>query len=871
MRQQAAHLLLLLSFLPFGSSWSVHGQSGTGMPAEPSAFEFPPLESYVWNLQREFHTAMRRSSPVALPASPGFAGQLLRQAKYNQAISEIQAIIERQPELIGPTFRQFNDSAGTGYRGDNPSEYFEKVRGLVDSARRRLTGLSREPAADAARWLAIVESSLPGATTAQRLSSLKRIVDEYPGTDAALQAEIDCLLAAEYRMPERFAALDRFVSAHPGTAAAARALHQKAFDLSVNHVVPNTDPTDRFLQVLEISKELESGRYPACEWTRTATSPVIDFFAYQPKYETGNIERLLEAYRNFVKTHLTLESPDTLSSGVGYVISSKMGELYQLKGEGPAAVERMLLELEKDSGEPDSLRYFRAMWYMGQGRIRQPGPEASAFFDKAVNTLAGIRATGKELYRRKALATLACTFFFLRDYRNAGPRFKEYVDSYPKSDYAWVAALRAGQCGEKLENWSAAFDAYARVPRSFAPEPLALVFGETYSARASEAVGQFDRAAAAYRRALGAWRNDFRRESLSLLFYQFGTERDYQRVEDETQVTRVGLLERVDQLKKSKAAPGGTLLEGGRWLIGRRRWQEAADVLEQLVKRYPRSPNVTEAFYLMHLASLEDALELADGENPRHDEPAAIEAAEKLTAAQPYDLAVGAAKVTRACLLLKQRRTGDAERLMLEALQEWQRWQGRSPAEDHMTGLEKDVAEIRRIVFRPMGAAFFGQLRWNGLSWPAELPRFVVVSPEVSVKFSNGLLDRVVLYQTFPQLNNVLFVNAEQRGLFARILTRLGGTGKRVPTSVMGVPNQPIGVAVDLMSFLNKFFPVRPGHWGGWELETYPQVSRITFTNDERTRALASVVIGYAGADVLLQKDAEGHWVVKELLNHWVT
>jgi len=272
----------------------------------------------------------------------------------------------------------------------------------------------------------------------------------------------------------------------------------------------------------------------------------------------------------------------------------------------------------------------------------------------------------------------------------------------------------------------------------------------------------------------------------------------------------------------------------------------------------------------MHLARLEDALELADEENRRHDEPAAVEALEKLTAAQPYDPAIGAAKITKACLLFKQRRMDDAEKLMLEALQEWQRGQGRSPADDRLTALETDVAQIRRIVFRPLGAAFFGDLRWNGFSWPTQLPRFVVVSSEVSIKFSDGLLDRVALCQNFPGLNNVLFVNAEQRGVFSRTLTRLGGSGKRVPTSVMEVPNQPIGVAVDIMSFLNRFFPARPGHWGGWVFETYPQVSRITFTNAERTRALASVVIGYGGVEVVLVKDAEGHWVVKELQGRWV-
>jgi len=102
----------------------------------------------------------------------------------------------------------------------------------------------------------------------------------------------------------------------------------------------------------------------------------------------------------------------------------------------------------------------------------------------------------------------------------------------------------------------------------------------------------------------------------------------------------------------------------------------------------------------------------------------------------------------------------------------------------------------------------------------------------------------------------------------ADAIARLFVLSQGAPTSE--VPNQPIGVAVDIVSFLNRFFPARPGHWGGWVFETYPQVSRITFTNAERTRALASVEIGYGGVEVVLVKDAEGHWVVKELQGRWV-
>jgi hypothetical protein len=57
---------------------------------------------------------------------------------------------------------------------------------------------------------------------------------------------------------------------------------------------------------------------------------------------------------------------------------------------------------------------------------------------------------------------------------------------------------------------------------------------------------------------------------------------------------------------------------------------------------------------------------------------------------------------------------------------------------------------------------------------------------------------------------------------------------------------------------------------GGWEIETYPVVTEIEFTNVERTRASARVTIGYEGGTVELEKEG-GTWVAKRLTNRWIT
>ena len=86
----------------------------------------------------------------------------------------------------------------------------------------------------------------------------------------------------------------------------------------------------------------------------------------------------------------------------------------------------------------------------------------------------------------------------------------------------------------------------------------------------------------------------------------------------------------------------------------------------------------------------------------------------------------------------------------------------------------------------------------------------------------------------------------------------------------METPNQPVGDSMQILGLWNKLFPARPGHWGGWELETYPVITEIQFTDAERTRASARVTFGYSGGTVELEKEA-GKWIARRLSNQWIT
>ena len=100
------------------------------------------------------------------------------------------------------------------------------------------------------------------------------------------------------------------------------------------------------------------------------------------------------------------------------------------------------------------------------------------------------------------------------------------------------------------------------------------------------------------------------------------------------------------------------------------------------------------------------------------------------------------------------------------------------------------------------------------------------------------------------------------------ILDRIGGTETREPERVMDTPNQPIGGSVEIASMWSKLFPLRQGHWGGWELGAYPYVSKIHFDRDGH--ALAEVTIGYSGGTYELAKE-NGVWVAKRMVSIWIT
>lgn len=701
-RTVAASLCLALSVVgPFVEPAAGQASQSTGQPAPVlSGAEFPPYDARVWTDQRNGLAARRLTEQ---PVSPEIT-ELLQQNRIDDALRVLREIVDKRPDQIP---RAFEIALEESHRfSDRARGYPDALQDLVNAARKKLPGLPRETAARAERQLLVLDRQPPPSCrgSASFGTRLQCLVQEYAGTETALLTEVDVIEFSRAPMGERLDALDKFVRDHPGTIAAAKALHLKAFQLAINvgtsgRLPPGTDPTDRFMEVLDIVKEIESGRYPPSKWAERAQLLVGHFFASNPTYAPGNIDRLIDTYQEFVRTHFSLDEQYPLSNGSGYIITTKMADLFTRKGEGLAGVERSLDELERDITNVAGLRYLRAQFYM-RSMNSVPAPQRPVLYQKAIDTLAFLQAQGNGLYQRKALATLASLYFSERDYPSARETFTKDSAVYPQSPWAWVAALRIGQSDEALGDWKVAVDSYLAAASKYSSVPFARVLGHAYAARGYEALGQFDRALREYQTGLAVWDTDYG-PTYSLHVTQDRKSTRPLSFPDNPEVARQSLPGKIAQLKNSISVSGGILLERGRWLIEHGRHGEALVPLEQLLTQYRQSPAIPEARYLVHLARIGGALELADVRNPKRDEAAALAQLDVISNG-PYDFGVCAAKIGRASILWKSGASAGAESLMMAALREW--YDQQSPQRQRRReNIERDIAEIRNLVIRPNG------------------------------------------------------------------------------------------------------------------------------------------------------------------------
>jgi len=867
---------------------SHQGAAQTGDVDTPFAFfrgdEWALESRWLNDVHRRWHTRRLAAERLArFPDSANTVAWLAQADRLGDALDVLERIIDRQPTRIADALEPLIEKSFE-LRRDQSHGYQARLDGLIAAARRTLPRLDREAAA---RLDIVLLSSdwndwRLSATRDEFEARRRAILERHAGTTAARLAAVG-LTDPRQPVSNQFAELDAIAEREPGSVVAAKARYTKAFHLSHNgsslvREGGDPDPTDRLLEMLAIVRDLESGRYPPCKWVDDAPELVAGYFISQPKISPANAARLLDGLRGFVLEHQSLLAASDANS-VPYIVTEKLPVIAAFLPDGAAAMERLFTEFAREWRDKGAAPYLKAKWL----DLRQEdGSEPLALAPRSRTHEADVRALlasaaaveGESLYARRALAGLA-----EREFSNpasleaAHSHFSEYLRRFGSASDAWLIALRLGQVEQAQGRHREAAKRFAEVGRANPDEPMVRALALAYAARASEDAGEFAAALPYYRAALGAWTRDIfdtmaldLPRPLSAPPPQIG---DVVLTPNRALVSRDEVDKRVRELGRSLPVEGGLELERGRWLLRQARPRDAVPILQRVASRYARTPAGADAAGLISRARLDAALALTETSNPSRDPEAALKELDALST-EPFDATAGIAGVVGATLRLLKGSNADADARLRASLRRWVSEGTRMRTPPRSDSLEHDVLAVRDAVFLPLGG---GPLRgrWNGFEWPATLPPFVVALSELRVKVAGGdVWASVDVSRQPPGLTNVVFIPLDDVGYLTLAVSRLGGTRRREPTAIMQVPNQPIGDAQAIIRWWNRFFPARPGHWAGFEIMTYPAFTSIEFTNAERSRALVPVNIGYAGADVVLEK-VDGVWTIKELVNQWVT
>jgi tetratricopeptide (TPR) repeat protein len=857
MARHSVCVLILVASL----SWCV--PEAMGQPSADVTREFPVGDEGVLRLVLTGVEAKRRA---AEPFSLETIAYVLETAGPGDALPAIRHVIATAD---ADTVARLIEQIGLYVRSRGLAEVrLTGLRASLEPARAAITSLPPEQAAERLRAFRAADSAFevdPRLVHRRFFEAMRA----YPDTRVALLTEVEVITSRPLGA-DRFDALDRFARNHPGTTAAARALYEYAFQLGRNvSQFGASDPTPRLLRAIEIVSELESGRYPRCEWVDRAAELVTGFsIPDDAQVPPEGVDRMLDGLLRFAASRIDRPGDATRFDSLVLLVTSKMADLHERQGDRLGGVERTLGVLESRVRETGIVRRLRARFYVGLAWSWRESDRAFAA-TKADETLRALVADDDEPTSRHALATLATLEFHRREYDRALPLFETYIAQHTVSPWAWVAALRVGQTHEAMGRLEEAIDSYDRTARLFAHVPPARVLGDVYAARLYDALGRVDDSLAAHRRAAAAWDGDYGETYALPARAAIGSEGRAATTVGNVVVSRSELAARVETLTQTLARPDSALIERGRWQLEQGSYDEALKIFDAYVARHPDGPGAADAVSLARLARFERALELGASWSSSRDTTAAAVLLEEVVDGPP-DFLGSAARLAKSALHAvagnRIAAVDDARRALGDLLA------AQRPLERPTSAsrLESDVMAIRDLLFRPAGdLPVYRNGGWSILDFPERPPPFSVVSAAVTVKLPGESARTMSFVQRYTSAPDVLTLTTDEIQTIARICYTIGGLERRVPRGVMAVPNQPTGDATAIVDVWNTLFPMRPGHWGGWVIATYPIVTRIEFIDDERTRATAQVVVGYSGATILLDK-VDGRWVAVEATSPWV-
>ena len=289
---------------------------------------------------------------------------------------------------------------------------------------------------------------------------------------------------------------------HGGTGAVHR-----GHALAVQRRTARRGSTERLLRVAALARELQSGAYPDCEWVRRAPDLVLGFFASEPQYARENVPRVVAVFREFLMKNFDV-AVNPLGNGVGYLITSKLPGIFAAAGgEAIAEIDRFFLDRKTGSADPAAVRYVRGLCTQLADGVKTRRSKTSGAGKRTPHSSISRVPCGS--LQPKSSGITSSIEFKGKNCGVAVKRYREHLSRFPRSEWAWVAGLRIGQCEQFLGNWVEARQAYESVTSTRRELPPAVVLGHTFAGRASEALHDFERARNAYERAERAWEPRF--------------------------------------------------------------------------------------------------------------------------------------------------------------------------------------------------------------------------------------------------------------------------------------------------------------------------------------------------------------------------
>jgi hypothetical protein len=426
---------------------------------------------------------------------------LSQRERYAEALSLARDATRTQPARIREIARAMARLGVEVPFRDTHIALREPLAALIRDMRARLKELPREDAARAAR--AVLELEDPRRRNA---GGLRAFATEYAGTEEAELAEVD-LLPGALDPAGRLKALEAFARERPGTVAAAKALYMRGEETGHAFGQGAPDPTERFMSVVKVVAELESGKFPPCEWVDRAPDLVNYFLAPRAKYSPENVDRVLETYKQFMLKHLD-SLTESLAGGPPSLLTHELPELFAVKGVANG-VERLLDELERESADPDAVRLIRASYDFYSGGRPVDEAARNAGIERSRRALEEIGSHAGSRWRAPALAILASQQFERRNYAAAIVAYRGYLAANPDSASSWVAAIRVGQAQAESGDLAAARQSLRAAASTHGSRPVARFVALAFAAQASAGLGDFESELADLKQALTAWDPDY--------------------------------------------------------------------------------------------------------------------------------------------------------------------------------------------------------------------------------------------------------------------------------------------------------------------------------------------------------------------------